>query len=125
MDNEELKTVDNQGLKQCKKCKEQINKKAKKCPRCGANQGMSAWALLIIIVVAIVVIVNLLGKSDISEGISNAIESQTQQEEQQPMVSFGEEGNITTEIEEKEPFLTKGEASVARAAGAVALALVL
>lgn len=36
--------------KQCKKCKEEINKKAKKCPKCGANQGMPLWAKLLIII---------------------------------------------------------------------------
>ena len=45
-------------------------------------------------------------------------------EEEQPMVTFGEE-NVSTEVEEKEPFLTKGEASIARTAGDVALAFCL
>lgn len=45
-------------------------------------------------------------------------------ENEQPMVTFGEEnGTGNSDTGEKEPFFTKGEASVARAAGAVALAL--
>ena len=39
--------------KQCKKCREQINKKAKKCPHCGAKQGMPIWLIIVIILVII------------------------------------------------------------------------
>ena len=38
--------------KQCRKCKELINKKAKKCPHCGAKQGLPIWVFLIIGLVA-------------------------------------------------------------------------
>lgn len=46
-------------------------------------------------------------------------------EEEQPMVTFGQENISSSEIKEKYPFLTKGEASIARTAGAIALAICL
>lgn len=34
----------------CKKCKEEINKKAKRCPKCGANLGIPGWVKFLIII---------------------------------------------------------------------------
>lgn len=36
--------------KACKKCKELINKKAKRCPHCGAKQKMPIWLIVILII---------------------------------------------------------------------------
>ncbi len=33
----------------CKKCKEEIKKGAKKCPKCGASQGMPVWVIVLIV----------------------------------------------------------------------------
>ena len=40
----------------CKHCKEQIAKDAKKCPKCGGNQGLSGCIIALIIVVGIVIL---------------------------------------------------------------------
>lgn len=37
----------------CKKCREQIDKKAKKCPHCGSKQGMPTWLIIVIVIVVI------------------------------------------------------------------------
>ena len=39
--------------KQCKYCKEQIAKDAKRCPKCGGKFGMPTWAKILIVVVII------------------------------------------------------------------------
>ena len=49
--------------KKCKKCFEDINVKAKKCPKCGANQGFPKWAIILIIIVVIGVIGSLAGSN--------------------------------------------------------------
>ena len=46
----------NNETKQCKKCKEIINKKAKRCPNCGAKQGMSIWLIVVIVILVISII---------------------------------------------------------------------
>ena len=43
----------NNETKTCKKCMEEINKKAKRCPKCGANLGMPGWVKFLIIHVSI------------------------------------------------------------------------
>lgn len=43
--------VKNVSTKQCKKCKEQINKNAKVCPHCRAKQGLPIWLIIIIIII--------------------------------------------------------------------------
>lgn len=53
--------------KTCKKCKEQINKKAKKCPHCGAKQGLPTWLIIIIIIIVIGIIASAGGNSDESD----------------------------------------------------------
>lgn len=45
--------MNNVEMKQCKKCKEQINKAAKKCPKCGSNQGMPIWLIVIIVIIVL------------------------------------------------------------------------
>lgn len=57
--------------KQCKKCREQINKKAKKCPHCGAKQGMPIWLIIVIIFVIIGIISNLGNSSNSSTADDN------------------------------------------------------
>ncbi len=42
--------------KKCKKCQEEINKKAKKCPKCGSKQGMPIWLIVVIVIVVISII---------------------------------------------------------------------
>lgn len=56
--------------KQCKKCKEQINKKAKKCPHCGAKQGLPIWIIVILVIIVIGILANIGDNSD--ETTSNA-----------------------------------------------------
>ena len=56
--------MNNGETKICKKCKEEINKKAKRCPKCGAKQGMPVWLIIVIAVVGIAVFANLGGGSD-------------------------------------------------------------
>ena len=50
--------MNNTETKQCKKCKELINKKAKKCPHCGAKQGTPIWLIVIIVIIVIGIIAN-------------------------------------------------------------------
>ena len=35
--------------KKCKKCMEEINKKAKRCPKCGANLGIPGFVKVLIV----------------------------------------------------------------------------
>lgn len=42
--------------KTCKKCKESINKNAKKCPHCGSKQGMPKWLIILIAIIVIGII---------------------------------------------------------------------
>jgi len=37
-------------MKECKHCKEQIDKKAKRCPKCGAKLGMPGWVKALIVI---------------------------------------------------------------------------
>ena len=65
-------------------------------------------------------------KKKIDIEFNDEVVEQALPEDEQPMVTFGEEGiNNLDDMEEKEPFLTKGEASIARTAGAVVLAFCL
>ncbi len=73
--------MNNAEKKQCKKCKEQINKKAKKCPHCGAKQGMPVWLIVIIVIVVISIIASAGGNSEeSSSGTSNGNSSSQTQE---------------------------------------------
>lgn len=58
----------NSETKQCKKCKEEINKKAKKCPHCGAKQGLPIWLIIIIVILVIGIISSLGSNSEESKG---------------------------------------------------------
>ncbi len=64
--------MNNTETKQCKKCKEEINKKAKKCPKCGAKQGLPVWLIVIIVIIAIGIIGSVNGDSEESNTNSNA-----------------------------------------------------
>lgn len=64
-------------------------------------------------------------KKKIDIEFNDEVVEQTAIDDEQPMVTFEDETNNIVDTEEKEPFLTKGEASIARTAGAVALALCL
>ena len=61
--------------KTCKKCKEQINKQAKKCPKCGANQGMPAWLVVILVIVGIFVFGSIIGGTGDSNSDSDQQET--------------------------------------------------
>lgn len=52
----------NEQLKECKKCKEKINKSAKKCPHCGSKQGIPKWLIVILVIIAFGIIFS--GNSD-------------------------------------------------------------
>ena len=62
--------MNNTETKQCKKCKELINKKAKKCPHCGAKQGAPIWLIVIIVIIVIGIIANAGNNSDDSSNKS-------------------------------------------------------
>lgn len=47
----------------CKKCKEEIPKKAKKCSHCGSKQGMPIWLIIIIAIVVIGIIASASGNN--------------------------------------------------------------
>ena len=47
--------------KQCKKCREQIDRKAKKCPHCGANQGAPGCLIVLGVLIFIIIIVAVAG----------------------------------------------------------------
>lgn len=52
----------NEQVKECKKCKEKINKKAKKCPHCGTKQGIPKWIIVILVIIVFGIIFG--GNSD-------------------------------------------------------------
>lgn len=52
----------NEQLKECKKCKEKINKSAKKFPHCGSKQGIPKWLIVILVIIAFGIIFS--GNSD-------------------------------------------------------------
>lgn len=43
-------TVKEQNTKICKKCRSEIDKRAKRCPHCGAKQGMPIWIIVILVI---------------------------------------------------------------------------
>ena len=49
-------STNNTKTKQCKKCKEQINKGAKVCPHCRAKQGLPVWLIVIIVIMVLGII---------------------------------------------------------------------
>ena len=69
--------------KQCKKCKEQINKSAKKCPKCGSNQGMPTWAIVIIVLLFIGIIFG--GGSTEEESSNNNGTNNNSSQQQEPI----------------------------------------
>jgi hypothetical protein len=59
-------------VKICKHCKEEINKKAKRCPKCGGKLGMPTLVkVLIIIVIVFVCIIGCM--SSCAEGVDKAV----------------------------------------------------
>lgn len=66
--------------KNCKKCKEAINKKAKKCPHCGSKQGMPVWLIAIIVIFIIGIISGAGGNTEESSN-SNSNSSSNQKSE--------------------------------------------
>lgn len=42
------------GTKNCKYCKEEIAKKAKRCPKCGGKLGIPGWAKILMVIVIII-----------------------------------------------------------------------
>ena len=59
--------------KKCKKCMEEINKKAKRCPKCGANLGMPGW-LKFLIIIGIVFFMCISCMSSCANTVSDAFE---------------------------------------------------
>ena len=59
--------------KQCKKCKEEINKKAKKCPKCGSKQGFPIWLIVLIALILIGIIAAAGVDSDSSSSSKNKV----------------------------------------------------
>lgn len=66
-----------QKTKQCKKCKEEINIAAKKCPHCGAKQGIPKWVIAIIVFFVLVAVASSGGESDSSKSSSGNGKSTT------------------------------------------------
>ena len=60
----------------CKKCQEEINKKAKKCPKCGAKQGFPKWIIVIVAIILIGIIASSDG-NDAEETKNNAKSSKS------------------------------------------------
>lgn len=52
----------------CKYCKEEIAKKAKRCPKCGGKFGMPGWAIVLIVVAIIIFLI-----AACTNGLSNSI----------------------------------------------------
>lgn len=50
--------MEKKDTKLCKKCKEEINSKAKKCPHCGAKQGIHVWLIVIIVIFVLAIFSN-------------------------------------------------------------------
>ena len=65
---EEKKEETKVATKACKKCKEQINAKAKKCPHCGAKQGMPTFLIIVLVIVGIIILGSIFGEDRFSEG---------------------------------------------------------
>ncbi len=59
--------------KKCKKCMEEINRKAKKCPKCGANLGLPGW-LKFLIIIGIVFVMCISCMSSCANSVNDAIE---------------------------------------------------
>lgn len=59
--------------KVCKKCKEEINKKAKRCPKCGANLGLPGW-IKVLIILGIIFFMCVSCMSSCANSVSDAIE---------------------------------------------------
>lgn len=62
--------------KKCKKCQEEINKKAKKCPKCGSNQGMPLILRIVIAFIVIAVLGSLISGGDNKEKKTNDIKEE-------------------------------------------------
>lgn len=77
----------NANTKQCKKCRSVIDRKAKKCPHCGAKQGFPTWAIILIVIVGIGVLANL-GKGDSSSAESNSSTDNSSNEQKQEVIEY-------------------------------------
>lgn len=62
--------------KTCKKCQEEINAKAKVCPKCGSKQGMPKWLIVLIVIVVIGIIASA-GGGDSSSSNKSSTEGGT------------------------------------------------
>ena len=70
--------MNNTETKLCKKCKEIINKKATKCPHCGAKQGVKVWLIILIILVLIGILSPSDNSSDNDNSNNNSTNNQVQ-----------------------------------------------
>lgn len=65
--------MSNGETKTCKFCKEEINKKAKRCPKCGAKFGMPGFVKFLIGLFVIFILI-IIGISSCANSLSNAID---------------------------------------------------
>ena len=64
--------MNNNNMKQCKHCKEQISKKAKRCPKCGGKLGLPTIVkVLIFLVVTFIIIISMI--SSCANEVSNSL----------------------------------------------------
>lgn len=54
-------------MKTCKYCQEEINKKAKICPKCGKKQGKKKWLIVLVVIVVIGIVASMMGGSSEEE----------------------------------------------------------
>ena len=80
--NEEIIQTKTISTKKCKKCNEEINKKIKKCPKCGATQGIPTWVIVILIIIGFIFIITIADK-DKSEPINYTQNGQNSSYDQQ------------------------------------------
>ena len=59
-------------MKRCKYCQEEIDKKAKICPKCRKKQGVPKWIIVVLAIIIVVVIASISDDENAKEGeISN------------------------------------------------------
>jgi RNA polymerase subunit RPABC4/transcription elongation factor Spt4 len=69
--------MDNKETKLCKKCRESIDKKAKKCSHCGARQGIPVWIIIIVVIIVLFIIASLGNNSTESNSNNSSTSNST------------------------------------------------
>ena len=54
-------------MKNCKYCQEEINEKAKICPKCGKKQGKKKWLIVLLLLIIIIIATSMAGGSSEEE----------------------------------------------------------